>query len=157
MAKKKLTRNERAKIRYQLYRDAGYSVQEARVLRHYAYIDISGIKIDRNTRKVIKKRNYQNVKGAVVIDNTMTRMRRIENTSVFTQHGFLLSNSETKGEYNEVVRKIKMRDKMTTNQAYYFAHYMLSSGYSYEFTRRELLSSQEFEKYEKNKKSRVRK
>lgn len=147
---KKLTRNDKAKIRYQLYRDSGYSVEQARRLR-YGGIDPKGIILEPTTRKTIKRGKYKTVKRTLDVTPTVNKLRKVKNDSVLTQHGFLLHSPKYKGEYNEAVRIVKRRDNMSNDQAYYFIYFMLQSGYSYEHTRRELLSSAEFEKYKKRK------
>jgi len=174
----KLTRNERAQIRYQLYRDSGYSVQEARKLRYKGYIKLKGIKVDRKTGEVIKgkpfrtdKKTGQILKGGrlsayqktlrgVNIDNYMNDLRKVKNDSVFTDHGFLAKDRRYSGKYSEIVRAIRSNtrtasDKTLSNdQAWYFAYYMLQSKQDYETTRNELLSKQDFEDYDENKKKR---
>lgn len=153
----KLTKAERARIRYQLYRENGYSVEEARKLRYRAYVDISGIRVDRETGKIIKKRNYKQVKKTVYIDDEFNNLRKIEkaeNNTTFHPHGWLLQSKKYQGRYEEAVARIRRRDKLSNDQAHYFAYFMMDSGYSYEFTRTELLSSREFEQYDKLKKQR---
>ena len=144
----KLNYKDKSKIRYQLYRDAGYSAKEATALRRKTYLDLTGIRLDKKTGKVIKGRNYKRVRNVIDVDNTMTELRQVDKgSSVFTQHGYLLSSNKYKGRYNDIIQRIRRRDNLTNDQAFYFANHMLQSGYSYEFTRRELLGSREFEIY----------
>lgn len=146
------TRNERARIRYQLLRDAGYSVAEARQYRYRNDFDISKLKTDPDTGKVVKNTRYKEVSRGVRINETMNRLRRVPNPTVFTQHGYLTnknikSNVEYRDEYTKLVKSIQRKNKLSNDQAYYFAHFMLQSGYSYERTRKELLGKADFEMY----------
>ncbi len=148
----KHTRNERARIRYQLLRDAGYSVAEAQRYRYRNDFDISKIKVDSDTGKVIKNTRYKEVSRGVRINETMNRLRRVPNPTVFTQHGYLTnknikSNVEYRDEYTKLVKSIQRKNKLSNDQAYYFAHFMLQSGYSYEQTRKQLLGKADFEMY----------
>lgn len=157
----KLNKNERAKIRYQLYRDSGYSVKEARKLRYLTYIDISGIRINRKTGEIHKGKSQSNyakrLKG-VDPDNNISELRAIaerDNDTVFTNHGFLVKNRDRKirGKYSESVRAIRRNVKLSdgssldNNQAWYFAWYMLQHGVSYTQAKKELVGNEDFEKY----------
>lgn len=153
-------KNTKAKIRYQLLRDNGYSVEEAKKYRYRADIDITGIKVDK-TGNVVKKTNYKKISRTVRVDETVNRLREVPNPTVFTQHGFLAhsnikSNRQYKNEYAKTVNAIKRRDRLSNDQAWYFAHFMMQSGYSYEKTRKELLTKEDFEKYRQRQYTRTR-
>lgn len=151
MRKYKQTRNERAKIRYQLLIDNGYTPKEARKYRYRGDIDTRGLRV--NTEgKVVKGTNYKLISKSVRIDETINRLRKVPNPTVFTQHGFLAhnsikSNQGLKDEYAKIVNTIRRRDHLSNDQAWYFANFMMTSGYSYERTRRELLTKADFEIY----------
>lgn len=140
-----LDKNAKAKIRYQIYRDMGYSPEEARKFRYQAYIDISGTRLDKTTGKIIKKDTYRKVVNASMVDEIITRKRRVENPTTKSLHGYLLSSKNHKGEYNKAVQYIKQRDNLSDSEAYYFAFFMLETGYSYERTRTELVTNRNFE------------
>jgi hypothetical protein len=150
----KLDRNTKAKIRYQLLRDNGYTPTEARKLRHRAYVELEAVKEVKvsPTGEIVKNRKYQGVKGIIKADETINKLRKVENDTTYTRHGFLARDKRYKGQYNKLVSSIKKRDNLTTDQAYYFIWYMTETGYSYNETRRQLLGSKEFEKYDKRKK-----
>jgi hypothetical protein len=165
-----------------MYRESGYTIEEARKLRYKNIIDVDGIRIDKNTNKIVKGRsldsNYNRRLRGVDINETTTRLRKVAedpdiNTSVFQSHGWLAhnklkSNKGYKREYAEVVRTIRrktplekvdangnvIKSYMTNDQAWYFAYFMIRRKYSYERTCNELLSSREFEIYEQQKRAR---
>lgn len=145
--KYKLTTSDERKIRYQLYKDAGYSTAAARKLKYNNDIDLTGLRINKKNGKVVKSTAYSAVKGAVDVDRSVDVLRSVKNTSVFSRHGMLLHDSVYKGRYNNVVQNIRKRDNLTNDQAYYFAWFMLEHDMSYEQTRKELLSSRDFEIY----------
>lgn len=170
----KLTRNEQARIRYQLLREAGYSVKDAQRMRYVRaetnpeYIDIKTIKVDRKTKKVIKKDIYKTTLNTINLDERMSNLKvaQDQNDTVFTYHGYLTrkvrrqdDNAEwryLRNEYYELVKTIKRYDKLTNDQAYFMAHYMLANNVDYKIARRELLTNQDFQKYIQSKKKRIR-
>lgn len=157
----KLTRSERAKIRYQLYRDSGYSPAEARRLRWKNYIDISNLFIDRKTGQVRKGRsrntNYKKALKGVNPDHTISKLRAVaerENqSSLVSNHGFLATNPKYRGEYSEAVRSIRSNvrlsdgSRMNNDQAWYFAWFMLVQGVSFKTAKGQLVGNADFEKY----------
>lgn len=147
MKPKKLTRNDRRKIRYNIYRKLGYSVEEAKQLRDTGYLNIDDLKV--KDGRVVKGRAYRSVIRTAEIDSTINYLRKDYNASntVFTPHGYLLSQKRTKGRYNKVIQTIKKNDNLTDDQAYYFAYFMINEGYSYEFTRNQLRNDPNFEMY----------
>lgn len=161
----KLQRNKEAKIRYQLLRDAGYSVKEAQARRYSkSDLDISGIQVSK-AGKVRKGRHYHEVRRVVDLTERINVIRAIENPSTFTKHGYLTNKPKdpskdtpaykhARQEYYDMAMAIKKRDKLSNDQAWYFLNFMLQNNYTYEKTRRELLGSEQFEMYRKSKKGR---
>ena len=162
----KLTRNVEARIRYQLYRDAGYSIKDAQRLRYIRnpdnpeYLDIKSIKVDRTTKKVIKKTTYRNVRNVINVDDRLSVLRDAKNDSVYTMHGFLTNKPTTgdtpdykfmRNEYHDLVMSMKKYDNLNNDQAYFMAHFMLLNKVDYHTARRELLSNQDFQKYVQSK------
>ena len=166
MSKTRQERNKQARIRYNLLRDAGYSVKDAQRLRyvrneqHDAYIDITGVQTSRRTGKVLKGKGYRNIVNIVNHDERIEELRNLKYKSVYTRHGYLTNKPKEndtpehrrqRDEYYNIVMAIKKRDNLSNDQAWYFANFMLQNNYSYERTRKELLTSQDFEKYRQSK------
>lgn len=162
-------RNHQAKIRYNLYRDAGYSIKDAQRMRYIRntdnpeYLDIKSIKVDSKTNKVIKKDVYKTTLNTLHFDERMDviRMAYKTNDTTFTYHGYLTTkpkrkddNAEWKflrNEYYELVKTIKKYDNLTTDQAFFMAHYILMNKIDYKTARKELLSDEDFQKYVQGK------
>ena len=67
MRKFKTTRNERAKIRYNIYRQLGFSVEESRAKRWSSEYDITGLRVDKSG-KVLRGGNYRKVLKSAKVD-----------------------------------------------------------------------------------------
>lgn len=159
------TRNREGKIRYQLLRDAGYTAKEARSMRYNkSEFDIEGIKVHRSG-KVNKDAQYNKVKRIVNFNDRINALRKIDNPSAFTKHGYLTNRPKDpkldtpeykrqRSEYYDLARAIMKRDGLTNDQAWYFLNFMIQNNYTYEQTRRELLGNEDFEKYRQSKRQR---
>lgn len=158
-------RNREAKIRYNLLRDAGYSVAEAKSLRYTkTTFDVTGIRVKKSGR-VEKGKNYQSVKRIVTFNDRINVLRCLENPSAFTKHGFLTNRpkdpkldtreyKQARDEYYEMAMAVKKRDNLSNDQAWYFMNFMIQNNYTYEQTRKELLGNEDFERYRQSKRNR---
>ena len=158
MSDKKISRAEIYKIRYHIYRKAGYSAVEARKLRSRK-LDIEDLRLEngqvpfehKTFRKIVegitdfsKKiddfRDYYNRK--VVGDN---------NDTTYTSWGAITHDPRYKDKTARLVRELQDRHNLTVNQGYYMLYMMTTHGMSYRTAVSELLSSEEFETYRKSK------
>lgn len=182
-------KNETARIRYQLYRDMGYSVKEAQRLRWHddiALEDVRNINTEAPTRnelirqryqslrkqgysvkdaqklryrgikrikrkRIIKDKTYHYFKHEYSIDTVMQEMRRYENDTTMHDHGFYSHTNYLKGNYADMVQRIRDENNLSDKQAWYVAYYMTESKKSYHETMNELRSNALFEKYKSHK------
>lgn len=156
MAKRK-SRAEIYKIRYQIYRDLGYSAKEARRLRSHA-LDVSEVKIKRSG-EVNKNVDYNNIKRSVSIDNFNKEVQNDiikggANDTVLSDWGYLHHKTSPPAIRNKSAKTIKYIQKtlnVNNDQAYYFLYYMVTNNKTFAETKHELLSSREFEMYSRKK------
>ena len=142
-----MTRAERYKIRYQMYRDMGYSPTEARKLRTRS-LDVNNIKIDKNG-KVIKANNYKKALYQKQTEMYSQKIRNAENKSIYSNWGLFTQDNRYKDDTMRIVQSIKKREKINSKQAFYFLYFMQSNGLTYKQTREQLMSNKEFEMYAK--------
>jgi hypothetical protein len=144
--------NTNKKIRYNMFRAAGYSVEEARRMSTYK-VDISGIRLNERG-KVIRDDNFLKKAKELSPDEYVSYARNIvENTTVLHLWRILLTDEEHKEYTTRTVNYIKRANNLNNDQAYYFLYYMTMHGISYQDARIELLSNREFEIYVSNSKS----
>ena len=74
--------------------------------------------------------------------------------TVLSQHGMLTHDERYKGRTAETVNMIKNDNNLSNDQAYYFLYFMLTNDLTYEEAKDELLSSKDFENYDKLKRER---
>ena len=151
--------NDTRKKRYYVYRKLGYDSKTASALSNRK-LDVTGLELSAKMGKL-----KQNKKTSIFIaeqriewdrkkavDNYVERISNIKNDTVYTRHGMLTHDKRYKGENGKIVSIIKHENKLSTNQAYYFFYFMTQSGLTYNETKQQLLSSKEFEEYDKRKK-----
>ena len=163
MSKKKLTEKQKQdrkkkyletlRIRYNLYRDAGYTPDEARKLRFKA-LDVSNIKTDKKTGKIIKKTNYKRAKNDLTVDRYVNDVKEIENDTIYSRWGMLTQDKRYRDDTVRIVKHLQKRHGLSNDQAYYFLYVMLQSGMSYKQTKEQLLTNKEFEIYDKRRRGR---
>lgn len=162
MRKFKTTRNERAKIRYNLYRDLGYSADEARKMRWHGDLDITGLRINKSTQKVVKAQNYRLILKTGKIDTLINSVRDFNYPSVYSRHGYLVSEknpakmNQYQKDYYKAVRYIRQLNKFSSkarykneadDKSFYYAWYMLENDRTYSQAQRELLAKTDYEHY----------
>ena len=148
----KRSRNEVAKIRYQMLREAGYTVDEARKLR-YQKLDVSDVKI--KDKKIVKNRKYQQILKTLKVENKYSNynqeMIKVKNDTVYSRWGMLTQDKRYKNKTAEVVQFIKKDMKIKDDQAYYVMWFMHTNNLSYRQTKEQLMTDSNFEKYRKIK------
>jgi len=155
-----MSRKETLKKRYWVYRELGYDSKTASALSHRS-LDVSGLTISKRTGKLTRNQTTKTYitktmrewENKDAINNYVGRIETIKNDTVYTRHGMLTHDKRYKGENGKIISIIKNENKLSRNQAFYFFYVMTQSGMSYEETKRELLSSKDFEEYDKRKKS----
>ena len=78
----------------------------------------------------------------------------IENDTTYTKHGMLTEDKRYNDTTSDIVKKLRNIHKLSNDQAYYFHYFAVSNGLSYEETKEQLLSSKDFENYDKLKRAR---
>lgn len=151
--KNKSRYNRLRKIRYQVLRDLGYSVKEAQRLRSrsLAWLDTSGIRINRKTGKVIKGKNYKKLLKTYDIDDYVDRTKSIKNDTVYSRWGMLTNDERYRDETEKYVNYVRKTFGLSNDQAYFFVYMMISNNLTFEEAREQLLTSESFEMYDKNK------
>lgn len=153
-----MTKAEKYKIRYQLYRDLGYSPEEARALRSKA-LDVSDIKINTKTGNIVKGKQYRAIRDNTVGVNTINKYiktsRKIKNDTTLSRWGMLTQDERYRDNTVRMTNYLKQHFNLTEDQSYYFLYYMASNNKTYEEARKELLSNRDFEEYDSRKKARL--
>ena len=133
------------KIRYQAYREMGYSPEEARRMRS-RYFDVYDVKIDKGGN-VIKDDNY-NVVYRSHPEAFLSWYKETPNISVYSKWGMFTSVHYGYNEQVERVIEFIMIDTgCTSKQAYYFLYFMLQYNLTYEETKEELFTAELWEMY----------
>lgn len=145
--------NRLRKIRYQVLRDLGYSVKEAQRLRSRSlpWLDTSGIRINRKTGKVIKGKNYKKLLKTYDIDDYVDRTKSIKNDTVYSRWGMLTNDERYRDETEKYVHYVRKTFGLSNDQAHYFVYMMIRNNLTFEEAREQLLTSEAFEMYDKNK------
>ena len=164
MSKKKLTEKQRLankkkyletlRIRYNLYRDAGYTADESRKLRFKA-LDVSNIKTDKKSGKVVKKTNYKRAKKDLKVDRYVIDSKEIENDTTYSRWGMLTQDKRYRDDTARIVKYLQKRYGLSNDQAYYFIYTMFQSNMTFKQTKEQLLTNKEFEIYDQTKKQRL--
>ena len=145
-----MTKSEIYKARYQVYRELGYSSEEARALRSKA-LDVSLIKINPETKQVVKNKTFKNITGSMTgprdVKKFVNKAWRVKNDTVFSRWGMLTQDERYRDNTAKMHQFIKDSLKVNNDQAYYFLYYMTTNKMTYKQAKKELLSSKEFEMY----------
>lgn len=145
---------ETLKIRYNLYREAGYTVEEARKLRFKA-LDVSNIKVDKKTGKVVKKTNYKRAKQDLKVDRYVIDSKEIKNDTTWSNWGMLTQDKRYRDDTARIAKYLQKRYGLSNDQSYYFIYTMFQSNMTFKQTKQQLLTNKEFEIYDKLKKQRL--
>src|SRR5690554_6621300 len=156
--KNKTRYNRLRKIRYQVLRDLGYSVKEAQRLRSRSlpWLDTSRVRVRRNTGKVIKGKNYKKLLKVYDLDAYANRTKTLKNDTVYSRWGMLTHYERYQKETEKYVNYIRKTFNLSNDQAYYFLYMMISNNLTFEEAREQLLTSEQFEMYDKNKARRLK-
>lgn len=170
MSNKKLTRAEIYKIRYHIYRKAGYSASDARKLRSRK-LDIEDLKLingqvpynHKTFKKIVK--NIKNIKDfndfSIKIDNFrnfyIENVDGDNNDTTYTPWGAITHDKRYKNRTARLVKELQNRHNLSVNQGYYMLYMMTVHNMSYQTAVSELLSSEEFEIYRQSKTLKPRK
>jgi hypothetical protein len=154
---KKLTQAEIYKIRYHIYRKAGYSVAEARKLRSRK-LDIEGLSLE-NGEVPFKSKTFnklvENIDYSKKIDNFRDYYNKKvvgdNNDTIYSPWGAITHDKRYKDKTARVVKKLQERHNLSTNQGYYMLYMMTTHNMSYVTAVNELLSNEQFEMYRKSK------
>ena len=157
----KLTKAEVYKIRYQALINAGYSSKEARKLRTQTKtipIDVNKIKLD-SSGEVVKKNNFKCEVRKLQIERYSINFREvgrdpkktyIVNDRTYTYWGLLTQDKRYRDDTFRTIKRVQRDNKLSHKQASYFVYLMISNGWTYEQTRRYVLTRQEWEMYAKS-------
>ena len=149
-----MTRSEIYKIRYQIYRDLGYSPAEARAMRGRS-LDVSVLKVDPSTKKVVKNRAYKAVSKSMTgpkdINKFKNRAWRVKNDTIYSRWGMLTQDDRYRNQTDKIKNFIRTDLKISDDQAYYFLYYMTTNKKTYAQAKIDLLGNIEFEDYDKKK------
>lgn len=145
---------ETLKIRYNLYREAGYTVEEARKLRFKA-LDVSNIKVDKKSGKVVKKTNYKRAKEDLKVDRYVIDSKEIKNDTTWSDWGLLTQDKRYRDDTARIAKYLQKRYGLSNDQSYYFIYTMFQSNMTFKQTKQQLLTNKEFEIYDKTKKQRL--
>ena len=164
MSNKKLTRAEIYKIRYHIYRQAGYSAVEARKLRSRK-LDIEDLRPingkvpfkNKTFKKIVE--NVKNIKDfndfSIKIDNFREYYNKKvvgdNNDTTYSPWGAITHDDRYKDRTANLVKELQDRHNLSVNQGYYMLYKMTTHGMSYRTAVSELLSSEEFEIYRQSK------
>ena len=154
---KKLTQAEIYKIRYHIYRKAGYSATEARKLRSRK-LDIEGLKLENGevpSKNKIFKKLVENIDYNKKIDNFRDYYYKNvdgdKNDTTYSPWGAITHDKRYKDKTARVVKKLQERHNLSINQGYYMLYMMTTHNMSYQTAVSELLSNEQFEMYRKSK------
>ena len=154
---KKLSQAEIYKIRYHIYRKAGYSAAEARKLRSRK-LDIEGLSLENGevpSKNKTFKKLVENIDYNKKIDNFRDYYYKNvdgdKNDTVYSSWGAITHDKRYKDKTARVVKKLQERHNLSINQGYYMLYMMTTHNMSYQTAVSELLSNEQFEMYRKSK------
>lgn len=151
---KKQRENDISRIRYQIYRDLGYSAKDARKLRHHT-LDVKDIKISDDGHIQKESKQYKEIVTFIKTDKKIETYRektdQITNDTVYSRWGMLTQDKRYRDNTAKMVKQLQRSLKITNDQAYYMLYYMMSNKRNLKQAKRELLSSKEFEIYRNRK------
>ena len=137
--------NEVYKIRYQMYRDMGYTPSEARKMRSRR-LDVAEVSFD-STGRVRKDNTYMEIKRSHP-EGFREFFNETKNKSIHSKWGMFTSVGYGVDHNTQNAIEFIMLDLgCTSTQAYYFLHFMVNNNMTYEETKEELLTSENWEVY----------
>ena len=161
----KPSRNEIYKIRYNLYREAGYSPSEARRLRGRA-LDIGNLRLNRDGSVPKDSEVFQDISKNLNVGKSANEHKEYLYTLPFHETLYEVKDGKSWGMYTHddrykddtmrIVKQIQNNLNISNDQAFYFFYIMVQYNKTYDEVKRELLSSKEFEMYDANKMARNR-
>lgn len=155
-----MTKAQKYRIRYQMYRELGYTPTEARQLRTRT-LDVSPVQFNKKTGNIIKGKAYRNIRDSYPRANAVDKFRRkaweVEKDTVYSRWGMLTHDDRYKDNTAKIVKYLQNRHKISNDQAYYFLYYMTVNKVPYRHAQIELLSSRDFEMYVSRSKRRIKK
>lgn len=141
------------RIRYNLYRDAGYTPDEARKLR-FKTLDVSNIKVNKKTGKIVKKTNYKRATKDLTVDRYVNDVKELENDTTYSRWGMITQDKRYRDDTARIAKYLQRRYKLSNDQSYYFIYTMFQSNMTFRQTKEQLLTNKEFEIYDKKKRGR---
>lgn len=158
MSKTTRSINEIRRIRYQMYRDLGYTPKEAQAMRGRV-VDISHIKVDRSTGKIKKGRVYKEQLKTVDVVNYEKEYRNLIKTnadgkvdssrSVYQGWGYRTQDRRVRDYTANYVKKIQNDMGINNEQAYFMLYYMTENNIPYKRAKVDMMVNKEFELYAK--------
>lgn len=173
---KKQSKAEVYRIRYQMWRDLGYSPQEARKRRTWVYnndeievltkkgVPLKEAKKQRtrlaNTSKVrIRKdgsiiksgKGYQEAITQVKVDDYRIQMNQVKNDTVHSRWGMYTQDKRYRNKTAKIVKQIQRQEKITNDQAYYLLYMMNVYDLTFEEAKEQIMGTEEFEMYRKKR------
>lgn|SRR5574344_613394 len=156
----KKSHNEVVKIRYQLYRKAGYSSAVARGLSKRS-LDVSAIELSKRTGKI--KRNSTTrlfvermTKSNRLVDDWSVKVNKVNHENYPTRWGMISHDRRFKGETGNVVTFLKNENHLSNDQAWYMAYIIQEYEIPYETAKTQLIGNNEFEIYHSKKRKKPR-
>ena len=157
MSNKKLTQAEIYKLRYHIYRKAGYSAVEARKLRSRK-LDVESLKLE-NGKVPFENKTFKNLVENVGFNNKIDDFRDYYNKKVvgdnndttYSPWGAITHDKRYKDKTARVVKKLQEKHNLTVNQGYYMLYMMITHDMSYQTAVNELISNEQFEMYRQSK------
>ena len=154
---KKLTQAEIYKLRYHIYRKAGYSPTEARKMRSRK-LDVEGLELE-NGKVPFESKSFKKIVDNVDYSKNIDNFRDYYNKNVvgdnndttYSPWGAITHDKRYKDKTARVVKKLQERHNLSINQGYYMLYMMTTHNMSYQTAVSELLSNEQFEMYRKSK------
>lgn len=144
-----MKKSEIYKIRYQIYRDLGYTPAEARAKRSHS-LDVSPIKLNEE-KKVKKNRAYKSIVNSMTgpkdVKKFVNKAWRTKNDTVFSRWGMLTQDERYQDNTQKIRQFIQDDMKISEKQSYYFLYFMTQNKMTYQQTKEEMLTNADFEKY----------
>ena len=149
---KKRTKAETYKIRYQVLKDIGYSVSEARFFRSRKLLDVSMFQLNKKTGKVVKGKVYKKIidtypNPKTMADNFVKYAWEVDMDRTKSRWGMLTHDKRYRDKTAYTAKFLEKRHEISTDQSYYFLYIMTKYKMSYTDAQTELLSSRDFEEY----------
>src|SRR5690606_4914159 len=150
---KKLSRAEIYKIRYHIYRQAGYSAVEARKMRSRK-LDSEDLQLI-NGQIPYESKTFKRLVEYVSFNNKIENFRNFyyenvagdNNDTIYSDWGAITHDKRYKNRTARLVKELQDRHNLSINQGYYMLYMMITHDMSYQTAVSELLSSEEFEIY----------